>query len=106
LKTSPGISLVHLAHPTGVCATLAQNSVKQIMKQQYLHVVHDGEIVSILILWSHFSGYVDFQDNMYWSAENPIVVHEVVLHDTEVGMCCVVSATMITAPPSYDRKSA
>jgi len=70
------------------------------MKQQILHVVHDGEIDPILTVWSHFSGYVDSQNNMYWSAESPIVVHEVVLHDTtKIGMWCAVSATMTTAHP-------
>jgi hypothetical protein len=60
--------------------------------------VHDGEIDPILVLWSHFSGYVDTQNNMCWSAESPIVVHEVVLHDVKFGMWCAVSATMTTAP--------
>lgn len=71
------------------------------MKQQNLHMVHDGEIDPILILWSHFSGYLDAQSNMYWSAESPVVVHEVVLRDTKVGMWFAVSATMTIAllPP-------
>ena len=70
------------------------------MKQQNLHVVHDGEIDPILILWSHFSGYVDTQNNMYWSAESPMVVDEVVLHDTKVGMWCAVSSMTNGPPPA------
>jgi hypothetical protein len=61
--------------------------------------MHDGEIDPILILWSHFSGYVDTQNNMYLSAESPMVVHEVVLHGTKIGMWCAVSATMTIVPP-------
>jgi hypothetical protein len=106
LETSPRKSLVHLAHQKGVSASSAWIALKLFFlyqcktaviytlydkdqKQEYLDVVHDGDIDPLLILWCHINVYVGSQNNIYWSAESPMVVH-----DTEVSMWCAVSATM------------
>jgi hypothetical protein len=36
--------------------------------------------------WYTLSGYVNSQNNRYWSTENPHAVHEVPLHDLKVGV--------------------
>lgn len=58
----------------------------QIVKQHFffnwcLYEIHDGEIDSTLMLFGggtsfHLSGYVNSQNNRYWSAENPMLIHE------------------------------
>jgi hypothetical protein len=47
------------------------------------------EIDPTLILFSdearfHLSGYINSKNNRYWSAENPILIHEVALYDIKV----------------------
>jgi hypothetical protein len=48
--------------------------------------------------WFHLSGYVNSQNNRYWSAENPHSIHEVPLHDVKIGVWCAISAHRITGP--------
>jgi hypothetical protein len=36
-------------------------------------------------VWYTLSGYMNSQDNRYWSTENPHAVYEVPLHDLKVG---------------------
>jgi hypothetical protein len=55
----------------------------------YPHGVHAAAIDPTLCLfkdeaWFHFSGYVNSQNNRYWSGENPTLIHEVPLHDVKV----------------------
>jgi hypothetical protein len=45
-----------------------------------LYEIHDGEIDSTFILfgcetWFHLSGYVNSQNNRYWSTENTMLIH-------------------------------
>jgi hypothetical protein len=39
---------------------------------------------------------VNSQNNWYWSAENPMLINEVPLHDIVTGVWCAMSATKIT----------
>jgi hypothetical protein len=56
--------------------------------------VHAGEIAdSMLVLfsdeaWFHLSECMNSQRNSYWSAENPMLSHEVPLHDGRVCFKC------------------
>lgn len=43
-------------------------------------------------------GYANNQNNRYWCIENPYVLHKVLLHDLEVGVCCAISARRIITP--------
>jgi hypothetical protein len=45
---------------------------------------------------------VYYQNNQYWSAENPRHIHKLPLHDEEIGVWCVRSASRITGPISYN----
>ena len=49
---------------------------------------NDGE-------WPYLGGYVNYQDNSYWSAENRMIVHEVKLHDAKFGVWCALGAAII-----------
>jgi hypothetical protein len=45
---------------------------------------------------------VNSQNNRYWSAENPRLIHELPLHDEGIGVWCVISAHRITKPIFYN----
>jgi hypothetical protein len=42
--------------------------------------------------WYILSGYLNSQNNRYWSTENPHALHEVSLHDLKVGFWAEISA--------------
>jgi hypothetical protein len=46
----------------------------------------------------HLSGYMNSQNNSYWSAENPHSIHEAPLHDVKIGVWCAISAHRIIGP--------
>jgi hypothetical protein len=48
----------------------------------------------LLFWWGvvHLSGYVNSQNNRYWSTEYPHAVYEISLHGLKVGVWCAVSA--------------
>jgi hypothetical protein len=46
--------------------------------------------------WFSLSGYVNSQNNRYWSIENPHALSDVSLHDLRVGDWCAISAQKIT----------
>jgi hypothetical protein len=48
--------------------------------------------------WCHLSGYVNSQNNRYWSAENQHSVHKVPFHDVKIGVWCAISAHRIIGP--------
>jgi hypothetical protein len=63
----------------------------------FLQSVVEGEIDPQLALlsaeaWFHLQGYINTQNNRYWSSQNPHLTDEVTLHPVKVGACCAVSA--------------
>jgi hypothetical protein len=69
--------------------------------------VYDGMIDPDLVsytddAWFHLSGYVNSQNNPYWSAENPHSIHEVPLHDVKIGVWCAISAKRIIVPVFFE----
>jgi hypothetical protein len=46
----------------------------------------------------HLRGYVNSQNNRYWSAENPHSIHKVPLHDVKFEVWCAISAHRIHGP--------
>ena len=47
--------------------------------------------------WCHFSGYVNSQNDRYWSPEIAALIHKVPLHEVTVCEWCAVSGSRITA---------
>jgi hypothetical protein len=45
--------------------------------------------------WFHLQGYINTQNNRYWSSQNPHLTHEVPLHPVKVVVWCPVSARRI-----------
>jgi hypothetical protein len=45
---------------------------------------------------------VNSQNNWYWSAENPRLIHRLLLCDEKVGVWCVISAHRVIGPMFYD----
>jgi hypothetical protein len=41
--------------------------------------------------WFHLQGYINTQNNRYWSSQNPHLTHEVQPHLVKVGVWCAVS---------------
>lgn len=60
----------------------------------HLQGLYAGEINPTLILLSHkaclsLNGHVKSQNKDYWSAENPVEIHTVSLHDVKDHVWCV-----------------
>jgi hypothetical protein len=45
--------------------------------------------------WFYLQGYINMQNNRYWSSQNPHVIHEILLHLVKFGVWCAVSARRI-----------
>jgi hypothetical protein len=45
--------------------------------------------------WFHLKGYIDTQNNRYWSSQNPHLTHEVLLHPVKIGVWCAVNARIV-----------
>ena len=52
--------------------------------------------------WFHLTGYINSQNNRYWSTDNPHQLHEVPLHDQKVGVWCAISRTRLIGPIFFD----
>jgi hypothetical protein len=68
-----------------------------------LQAVHDGILDPKLTFftdeaWFHLSGYINVQNNRYWSSINPRQTFEVPLHDQKIGVWCVITASRIVGP--------
>jgi hypothetical protein len=50
----------------------------------------------------HLQGYINMQNNCYWSSQNPHLTHEVQLHPAKVGVWCTVSARRTVEPVFYN----
>jgi hypothetical protein len=48
--------------------------------------------------WFHLEGYINMQNDCYWSSQNPHRTHKVLLHPVKVGVWCAVSARRIVGP--------
>jgi hypothetical protein len=69
----------------------------------FLQSVVEGEIDPQLTLFSdearfHTQGYINTQNNRYWSPQNPHFTHDVQLNPVKVGVRCAVSARRIVGP--------
>ena len=65
--------------------------------------MHAGELDPTFFLFSgkacfRIRGYVDSQYKSYWSAENPMVIHEGSSHVVSFGFRCAIPATRISGP--------
>jgi hypothetical protein len=52
--------------------------------------------------WFHLQGYVNTQNNRYWSSQYPHLTHEALLHPVQVGVWCALSARRIVAPVIFN----
>jgi hypothetical protein len=69
--------------------------------------VHDGEVDPQLVFfsykpWFSLCGEVNSQNNQFWSAENPGLIHELPLHGEKTGVWCVMSAPRLIGPIFYN----
>jgi hypothetical protein len=60
----------------------------------FLQSVVEGEIDPQLTFfsneaWFHLQGYINMQNNHYWSSQNPHLTHKAPLHPVKVGVWCV-----------------
>jgi hypothetical protein len=59
----------------------------------FLQSVVEGEVNPQLTFfsdeaWFHLQGYINTQNNRYWSSRNPLLTHEALLHPVKVGAWC------------------
>jgi hypothetical protein len=69
----------------------------------FLQSVIKGEIDPQLTFysdeaWFQLQGYINTQNNPYWSSQNSHLAHEVLLHPVKVGAWCAVSARRNVGP--------
>jgi hypothetical protein len=75
-------------------------------KNSFLQSAIEGEINVQLTLfsdedWFHLQGYINMQNNCYWSSQNPHLTHKFLLHPMKVVVWCAVSARRIVVPGSF-----
>jgi hypothetical protein len=73
----------------------------------FLQAVHDGVLDPKLTFftdeaWFHPNGYINAQNNRYWSSINPKQTFEVPLHDQKIGVWCAITASRIVGPIYFD----
>jgi hypothetical protein len=73
----------------------------------FLQSVIEGEIDPHLTFFSdealfHLQGYINTQNNRYWSSQNPHLTPKVLLHPVKLGVWCAVSATRIVGPMFFN----
>jgi hypothetical protein len=69
----------------------------------FLQAVHDGVLDPKLTFftdeaWFHLNGYINAQNNRYWSSINPRQTFEVPLPDQKTGVWCAITASRIVGP--------
>ncbi len=52
--------------------------------------------------WFHLTGYVNAQNNRYWSGENPRLFTETSLHPQKIGVWCAISRARIIGPIFFE----
>jgi hypothetical protein len=72
----------------------------------FLQAVHDGVLDPKLTFftdkpWFHLSGYINAQNNRYWSSINPRQTFEVSLHDQKIFVWCARTASRIVGPEFF-----
>jgi hypothetical protein len=50
----------------------------------------------------HLQGYINTQNNRYWSSQKPHLTHEAPLHPVTVGVWCASSARRIVGPVFFN----
>jgi hypothetical protein len=73
----------------------------------FLQSVVEGEIDLQLTLfsdeaWFHLQGYINTQNNCYWSSQNPHLTHDTPLHPVKIGVWCALSARRIVGPVVFN----
>jgi hypothetical protein len=53
--------------------------------------------------WFHLQGYINTQNNRYWSSQNPHLTQEGLLYPVQVGVWCAVSARRIAGPVFFNK---
>jgi hypothetical protein len=69
----------------------------------FLESVVEGEIDPQLTFfsdeaWFHLQGYINTNNNPYWSSQNPHLTHEVPRYPVKIGVWCAASAKRIVVP--------
>jgi hypothetical protein len=64
----------------------------------FLQAVHDSVLdpkftFFTVEAWFHLSGYINAQNNRYWSSINPRQTFKVALHDQKIGVWCAITAS-------------
>jgi hypothetical protein len=126
LEHSPRKSLTRLAQQAQVSKTTAWRATKnlhlrpceitqiQVIEEGkygrrthfcnwFLQAVHDGVLDPKLTFftdeaWFHLSGYINAQNNRYWSSINPRRMFEVPLRDQKIGVCYAITASRRVGP--------
>ena len=102
LKLTPyKISVVHQLKPADAPARIAycnwfQNEVESGLLDPGLYFITDEA-------WFHLSGYVNSQNNRYWSSDNPHEFQEQPLHDQKIGVWCAISSRRIVGPIFFEQ---
>jgi hypothetical protein len=52
--------------------------------------------------WFHMQGYINTQNNCYWSSQNSHLTHEAPLHLVKVGVWCALSARRVMGPVFFN----
>jgi hypothetical protein len=66
----------------------------------FLRSIHDGKVDPQLVFfpneaWFSLHEEVNAQNNQYWSAQNPRLIHELPLHDEKIGWCAISACRII-----------
>jgi hypothetical protein len=72
-----------------------------------LQAVHNGVLDPKLSFftveaWFHLSGYINAQNNRYWSSINSKQTFEVSLHDQKIGVWSAITASRIVRPIFFE----
>jgi hypothetical protein len=73
----------------------------------FLQAVHDGVLDPKLTFftdeaWFHLSGYINAQNNRYWSSINLKQTFEVPLHDQKISVWCAITDSRIVGPIFFE----